>query len=193
MKKIVYHGSPNGDLKEISSYKSTHQKPCIYASYSKVVALLFMGKGNGDLDTRISTLDGKLELVERRRGILNSLYNHPGYLYELPGNTFHHYDYLWRQEVISFEKSVVPLNKIYYSNVLDAIYEEEKEGNITIYRYPNRPSDVPLDNSDLIDKYIEFERRGLQGSIDRLLRIYPEFEMDVRIQNEFINKNGRNV
>lgn len=38
---------------------------------------------------------------------------------------------------------------------------------------------MPIDNSDLIEKYIKFERQGLKGSIDRLLEVYPEFKEKV--------------
>lgn len=175
MKKIVYHGSSNGDIEVLEAHKSTHQKSCIYATDNKVVALLFACKGNGDLDTRISNVNGKPELIERRPNVLNGLYNKSGFLYELDGSTFNHYDYLWSLEVISFENAIKPLNKIYYPNILDAIIEEEKKGNLILYRYPNRPLDVPLDNSDLIEKYIKFEEEGLTGAISMLLNIYPEF------------------
>ena len=179
MKKIVYHGSPRGDIEVLKSHKSTHQKDCIYATDNKAVALLYMGRGRGDLDTRLRSIDKKPEVVERRAGVFDNLYNKEGYLYELDGSTFNHYDYLWSLEVISFEKEIKPLKKIYYSNILAALEEEEKKGNLTIYRYPNRPKDMPIDNSDLIEKYIKFERQGLKGSIDRLLEVYPEFEESV--------------
>ena len=106
MNKRVYHGSSNGNIEVLASHKSTHQKKCIYASSNKVVALLFMGKGNRDLDTRISSVNGKPELVERRKGVLETLYQKEGYLYELDGTTFAHYDYLWSLEVISFENEL---------------------------------------------------------------------------------------
>lgn len=173
--KIVYHGSPNGNIELLKAHRSTHQKDCIYATDNKVAALLFMGKGNGDLDTIKSCVNGKLELVERRPGILEKLYNKEGYLYELDGTTFNHYDYLWSLEVISFESKIKPINKIYYPSILNAIIEEEKQGNIIVYRYPNRPKNIPLDNSDLIEKYISFENQGLTGSVSKLLSIYPEF------------------
>ena len=172
---IVYHGSQNSNIQEIVAHKSTHQKECIYATDNKVVALLFMGRGNGDLDTRISNINGKPELVERREGVLKKLYDKEGYLYELDGSSFNHYDFLWSLEVISFEKSIIPLRKTLYPNILETLKEEEQKGNIVIYRYPNRPKDMPLDNSDLIDKYICFEKQGITGAIDKLLQIYPEF------------------
>lgn len=177
--KIVYHGSPNGNIEYLTACKSTHQKECIYATDNKTVALLFMGKGNGDLDTRISTVDGKLELLERRKGVFETLYNHDGYLYELDGSTFSHYDYLWSLEVISFEKKIEPLKKTYFKNIWEEILKEEKKGNIKIYRYPDRPNNVPLDNSDLIDKFISFDNQGLAGALEHMLSIYPEFKNEV--------------
>lgn len=173
--KIVYHGSPNGNITVLESHKSTHQKNCIYATENKVVALLFAGKGNGDLDTRISSVNGIPELVERRPGVLDKLYGKEGYLYELDGSTFHHDESFWSLEAISFEKFITPLNKTYYPNILDALIEEEKQGNLILYRYPTRPKNMPLDNSDLIEKYISYENQGLRGAVSELLSIYPEF------------------
>ena len=69
MNNIVYHGSDNGNLKIIRANISTHQKKCIYASENKVVAMLFMGKGMGDLDT-VKLYDNEIPiLVERREGL----------------------------------------------------------------------------------------------------------------------------
>lgn len=182
MEGILYHGSGSSELQELKPHRSTHQKDCIYATPSKAVALLFIGKGNGDLDTRISSVDGKPELLERREGVFETLFNCDGYLYEIDASTFEHYDYLWSLEVISFEKSIKPLRKTYIPNVWEAILEEEKLGNLTIMRYPNRPKSVPLDNSDLIEKYIKFEKSGLVGAVGDLLRIYPEFAEEVSKQ-----------
>lgn len=176
MENVVYHGSPDPNLSKIEAHISTHKKNCIYATKKLVVALTFMGKGNGDLDTMLSSIGGNIILVERREGVLKSLYDKEGYIYTLDGSTFSSYDYLWKEEVISFEPSIDIIDKTYYPNILTALEEEEKKGNITIYRYPNRPEYVPLDNSDLIDKYIKFEEKGLVGAIDDLLRIYPEFK-----------------
>ena len=179
MEGIVYHGSPRGDIKELKARRSTHQKLCIYATDNKAVALLFMGKGRGDLDTVISTRDGQLELVERRPGILKALYDKEGFLYELDGKNFEHYDYLWSQEVISFKENLEPLCVVHIPNIMEAIEEEEKKGNVTVYRYPDRPEAVPLDNSDLIDKYIGFEKSGLKGALSDMLEVYPEFKREI--------------
>ena len=51
MEKIVYHGSHDGNIEMIKSHVGTHQKQCIYATDNMVIAMLFMNRGMGDLDT----------------------------------------------------------------------------------------------------------------------------------------------
>lgn len=176
MKNIVYHGSSYGDIEELVAKKSTHQIKCIYATEERAVSLLFMGNGKGDLDHSISSENGQLTFVERREGVIASEFqNVGGYLYELDGTTFNHYDFLWDKEVISYETSIKPLSKTFIPDIYAEILKEEEKGNIKIYRYPNRPERIPLDNSDLVEKYIKHEKDGLTGSIKKLLSVYPEF------------------
>lgn len=176
MDKIVYHGSSHGDIEELVANKSTHQIKCIYATEERVVSLLFMGKGKGDLDHSIGSEKGKLTFVERREGVIASEFqNVGGYLYELDGSTFNHYDFLWNKEVISYEPSIKPLSKTFIPDIYAEILKEEEKGNIKIYHYPDRPERIPLDNSDLVDRYIKYEKDGITGSIKKLLSVYPEF------------------
>ena len=163
MGEIVYHGSPDGNIEIIKSYVSTHQKKCIYATDNRIIAMLFMNRGMGDLDTVKIYDNGLPILIERRKGVLEKIYNTSGYIYELDSSSFKHYDYLWEPEVISFESAIKPIKKTYYDNILMTLNEEAKNGNIKIYKYPNRPNCISLDNSDLIDKYINFELNGING------------------------------
>lgn len=185
MNNIVYHGSPRGDIEVLKPRFSTHQKECIYATDNKAVAMMFMGRGNGDLDTVKSYVDGIAVLIERRPGVLEQLYDKAGYIYELPGDTFEHYDYLWAPEVISFENEISPIKKEYHENILNSLKKLANDGLLKLYQYPSRPYDIPLDNSDLIDRYINFEKQGLEGSIQSLLRVYPEFrnQVDEKLNN----------
>ena len=176
MSKVVYHGSPKGDIEIFKPNVSTHQINCIYATDNKTIALLYMSRSNGDLDTDIEIKDGKIILVERRAGVLDNIYNKGGYLYELDGESFNHYDFLWDAEVISYEENLKPIRKTYYDNILKEIEKAELSGEIIIYRYPNRPKEIPLDNSDLIDKYISFYKMGNKGIIDKFLMLYPELK-----------------
>lgn len=127
---IVYHGSPCGDLKQLTRRISTHQKECVYATKNPVIALLFMGKGMGDLDTAISySSNGEVTLVERRPGVLEKLYLKSGYLYELNGTNFEHYDYLWEPEVISFsDEPVLRCTKV--DNILQQLLLMQEQGKI---------------------------------------------------------------
>lgn len=191
MEKIVYHGSHNDNIEIIKAHVSTHQKKCIYATDNKVIAMLFMNKGMGDLDTIKSYDNGLPILVERRQGVLEKLYDTSGYIYELDGSSFKHYDYLWKPEVISFESGIKPIKKTYYDNILKALNEEAENGNIKIYKYPNRPNHIPLDNSDLIDRYINFELNGIKGAINSLLTVYPEFESIVAVAEKLNKKENK--
>ena len=184
MVKIVYHGSPNKDINILKANRSTHMQDAIYATDNKVVAMLFMGRGNGDLDTIKSLENGIPVLIERRPGILKKLYNKSGYIYELLGDSFKHLDYLWSPEVISFEKEIKPINQEYHENILKSLEQMRDNGLLKIYQYPLRPNYIPLDNSDLIDKYIQFEKQGIEGAIKSLLNVYPEFEEQI---NERMN------
>ena len=190
MSKLVYHGSPNGNIEIIKAQLGTHQKKCIYATDNKIIAMLFMNRGMGDLDTIKEYDDGLPILIERRQGVLEKIYNTSGYIYELDGNSFNHYDYLWEPEVISFEHSIKPIKKTYYDNILKTLNKEAEYGNIKIYKYPNRTNYIPLDKSDLIDKYINFELNGIKGAVNTLLTIYPEFES---IVTEKLNKKENKV
>lgn len=175
MKGIVYHGSIEDNLEILTPKMGTHRKKCVYATRNKCVALLFANRGNKDLDTMIGTINRKLIVVERREGVLKELYDHKGYIYMLNDNTFSHYKYLWSKELISFEEVKIN-NKIEIPNILKKLESEEVKKHIKIYRYPERPASVPLDNSDLIAKYKIFEEKGFKGSIDKLLSVYPEFK-----------------
>lgn len=184
---VVYHGSPYGGLKVIKRNVSTHRKSCVYATDNEVVAYLFLARGNEDLDTVIGINDKEVLIVERREGVFNNLYNKSGYMYELDDKNFSHYDYLWSSEMISFEdEKVISEKKI--ENVLDKLYELRNNGKLKMYIYPNRPFDIPLDNSDLIDKYINAEKKGVVGAIDHMLHVYPEFknEVEKRLKEEII-------
>ncbi len=67
------------------------------------------------------------------------------------------------------------MEEILVPNILSEIELMEKQGKIKLFRYPNRPCFIPADNSDLIDKYICFDKQRITGEIDSLLYVYPEF------------------
>lgn len=40
------------------------------------------------------------------------------------------------------------------------VYYGNPKGNLILYEYPNRPKDMPIDNSNLLDKYVLSEKKG---------------------------------
>ena len=177
MSEIVYHGSPNGDIEILKPRKSTHLKDYVYATDSYVVALLYAIKCHGDLDFDIRIVDNKLVLTERREGAYDK-YRNPGYIYTLSSANFMHLEGLWGKEVVSEQEEKV-LSCEYLPDISKKLEECEARGDITIYRYPKKPDYIPEDNSDLVDKYIGFEKKGIRGSIDRLLQVYPHLREQV--------------
>ena len=175
MEEKVYHGSPQPNVKILNKRKSTHMVECVYATNNSTIALLFMAKGNGDLDKSLDICDGEITLVERRPGVLKKLYSSKGYLYELNSKNFNHYDFLWSPEVISYyDEETIGCEEI--NNIYEELMKRQEMGMIKVCEYPERPKYIPLDNSDLIEKYLNFQERGRKNAIADLLEIYPEFE-----------------
>lgn len=181
----MYHGSSTNGLDVIKSNISSHNIKCIYASENMTVAMMFMGKTN-DLQTLKAIENGIPILVERKEGILQKAYNKTGYIYLLPSETFSHQTFLWKPEVISTEEFIRPISIIKCDNILDSLKEQAKQGNLRLYFYPNRPNYIPIDNSDLIKIYINYEKKGINGAINKLLFEYPEFtnEVEKEISND---------
>ena len=187
MDGVVYHGSPQGGIKELRINPSAHKNPYVYATSNKIIALIFTSKGRGDLDTNIRVDEkGKIILTERRAGVLEELYKgKSGYIYTLSGENFKHYDYMWGPEVVSEQnESVIGEEKI--DNLLDKLIELHQTGRIQLNFYPQRPDDMPIDNRDLIPKYINLYRAsaGKSKALDDLLSVYPEFRGDLSLYTD---------
>lgn len=177
----VYHGSNIGNITKFKKEKSTHGIECVYASTSEVIALIYASRAHGDLNFVVALSENGIPyIVERREGLFLRYYNRDGYIYELDGSTFEHMSFLWDGEVIS-KKDVTIKNIKHIDNLLEALKEHAKKGEIVLYRYPSRPSFIPLDNSDLIDKYFYYYKKGFSNALDMLLSYYPEFK---KIVNE---------
>ena len=66
----------------------------------------------------------------------------------------------------------------YIDNVYDELIKLNDLNKIKLYLYPNRPSKVPDDNSDLIPKVIKRIKTGFD--VNKFYDLYPE------LKNEFI-------
>lgn len=179
--EYVYHGSKTSGLKVIEPRVSTHLQNYVYASPSKCVATVFLASGGSDLQYLIGgmgTLESPLYLVERLPGMFEQYFNSSGSLYTLDAKDFSHRGKLWNAEVVADNAQEV-LAEEEISDVLASLEEYQKQGLVKLYHYPNRPDNVPLDNSDLIDQYINAYQNGHGRAIESLLRVYPEFTEEV--------------
>ena len=67
----------------------------------------------------------------------------------------------------------------YIPNIFEKIKEYNEKGEIVLYRYPQRPDFIPEDDSDLVEKYIRFEKMGHKGAIDNFLSMFPHLKEKV--------------
>lgn len=176
--EYVYHGSCTAGIKILKTHKSTHQKECVYAVDNEVIAMLFACNeySHGDYDTDIRIENGIPVLVERWPGILEKIYNSSASLYKINGTNFNHYDYLWEPEVISFYDEPV-LEEMEIPNVLNQLRKYQSENRLNIYDYPSRPKDMPLDNSDLIQRAKKFVSMGIANAEEELYQLYPQLKL----------------
>ena len=170
----VYHGSKKSHLKIIERRISSHNKNWVYASFSEVVATVFINNGGCDLHYHLSgegTEESPIILVERKKDIFDKIYNTSGSLYVLNEINFTKNKTSWSAEVVSeYDEPVV--NEIYIKNILEKIEELSKAKKLVLYRYPNRPPFIPLDNRDLIAKVVKWNEKGQTI----FLELYPELK-----------------
>lgn len=183
----VYHGSKISGLKVIEPRVSTHQQNLVYATKNPCIAAIFLSDGGNDLVYVLGgqgTKEKPAYLVERLPGMFDKIFSGEGSIYTLNGETFSYKEGFWNAEVVSEGPQKV-LKEEKVDNILSKLEEYQEEGTLKLYKYPDRPDFVPLDNSDLIEKYIKFYDMGHSNSINQLLTLYPEFteEVNNRLDN----------
>ncbi len=100
-------------------------------------------------------------------------------MYILDDTTFYKHNALGvgNNEYVS-EVPVKVKEEITIPNVWEYFKELEKEGKLTIYRYPNRPKKYPKDDSDLIEcaELTYAETGDLEASYILLEKYHPELK-----------------
>ena len=87
----VYHGSTQKGLKKIITNKTAQGENWVYASYSKVLATIFISNKGNDLYYYLSgngTINNPIILVERKEGMFKDIFNVSGSLYTLSAKNF---------------------------------------------------------------------------------------------------------
>ena len=174
--KTVYHGSTYQGLKKIKKNKSTHGEAWVYGTLSKAISTIFISNRGSDLYYYLSgdgTENNPVILVERKENMFKDIFNVSGSLYTLSGENFISGKTSWSAEVVSeFDEDV--LHEEHINNVFEKLKELNDKGELKLYLYPNRPTFIPKDNSDLIPKVIRWWKRGL--NIEPFFKLYPELE-----------------
>ena len=174
MMKYVYHGTSVKNLKVIKPINKF-----VYATPVRKIAIIFISPLGSDLYYSLfgDGVDYPIELVERKAGMFKKIFNCSGYIYKLNSVNFTSEFTAWTAEVVSMKKEKV-ISCEYIDNVYDELIKLNDLNKIKLYLYPNRPSKVPDDNSDLIPKIIKRIKTGFD--VNKFYDLYPE------LKNEFI-------
>lgn len=180
MNGIVYHASKIEGLSELnpskSQHKITHGKNFLYASSSKELAM-FMSMRITDLYSVTDgqgTVENPAIFVERLPGIFDKYLHQPTNIYTLNAQDFYQ-GTSWQGEVIT-EKEQQILSSEYIPDVYSELEKLEKNGTVKLYHYPDRPPEIPKDNSDLIQSMMLPIYRSTQdlGIVRKMLQTYPK-------------------
>ena len=116
--KYVYHGSNIPNLKIIKRNRSTHNKNWVYATFSKAISIIFMSSNGNDLYYNLSGdgINYPVELVERKQGMFNKIFNISGSIYKRNSKNFKSDMTGWSAEVVSDQDEKV-LGEEHINNV----------------------------------------------------------------------------
>lgn len=150
--ELVYHASPLGGLMKIEPRVSTHGESYVYAAKSRALALVFSQKHDDYLFyIGYDNETDELCLTERIPGALEEVFRGKrGFLYALDAAHFVSGKTPWAPELVSESaEPVIGCEEI--DDCLAALLSCEARGELTVYRYPSRPSYVPQDDGDLVE------------------------------------------
>lgn len=188
---IVYHGSKEHGIERLEPRKSTHGT-YVYATPEKALALIFSGRCGDDLTYNIghydTEKDGPWELVENIPGAFDKMFSNSSSIYSLSDDTFKNIHTGFR-EVVS-EIGVDVLNEEYCENVWSGLIKAEEQGLVKIYRYPNKPSCMKSDGSDILDKWRSYKakmgKHFSKNDFERLVYLHPNLLSEINeLSREF--------
>ena len=179
----VYHGSKTHGLTKLTPHQSTHGT-YVYATSDKRIAIVMSKRCGDDATYTLSTNDkGGYDLVERLPGAFDKMFSNDFSLYTLDDSTFKDI-HTGFNEVVS-EVSVPVQKEEQYPKLIDAINELQEEGLLDVYYYPYRPSNIPSDDMDIIEKlrvnYMErMHKIFTDREIARWIFLHPNLETELR-------------
>lgn len=172
---ILYHGSPDAGITVFTPSISTHGKPYVYATKNMEETILYGAKWN---DFMITCCSDDL-IVERYEGAIDTLYkNKKGYIYILDGSTFHLIDNDECADLVS-DVPVDVIDCLVINNLYNVVTKK-----YNIFRYPNRPSFIPADDSDIVAHTMKIYNICLNKTIfPYVISLFPH--LAAMFQNEF--------
>lgn len=176
--ECVYHGSPVGGLTHLEPRRSTHGKSWVYATKNRTIAIIHSQKWNDYIFNESYHGQIQLELTERLPNAFEEVYKGKrSYLYYLDSANFLEGQTSFSPEVVS-EK----LEQILKCEVIEDTYiklcEMAENKEVVLYRYPDRPNYIPLDDSDLIEstKYFLENTQDKKGLIGYAIEKHPKLK-----------------
>ena len=155
----VYHGSPVGGLTYLEPRHSTHGKSWVYATKYKTIAIIHSQKWNDFIFNESFHSEIQLELTERLPNAFENIYKgKKSYLYYLDSTNFLEGQTSFTAEVVSEKREQILKCKV-IEDTYKKLCEMAENKDVILYRYPDRPSYIPLDDSDLVKKakiFIEY-------------------------------------
>lgn len=174
LSQYVYHASIVRGLRKLNPKKSTHGKVWVYATKHLEVAAAFLARWS-DFDLALGrSASGKVYLAERYKNALESVYrNSNGSVYVLSSKGFIEGMTQWEEEVVN-PNEVQIQKEIEITDTWQYLQKLKTEGSLELYLYPERPADVPLDDSDLLEKVILWTHQMGSGDMkSRFLFLHP--------------------
>lgn len=174
--QTLYHGSSQSDLTKLLPHQSTHGN-FVYATKNKELAIIFSGRCGDDLTyTLFRNNDNEpWQVVERIPGAFAKMFNNSSSIYTVPSLSFKDIHTGFSEFVSDVSVNIDSEEKI--ENVYKKLKELDKSGIIKLYHYPNRPKEIPIDDTDLIRKQINQANRNHQEitkkTFRRLLYLHP--------------------
>ena len=169
---VVYHASAESGLEKLAPCESTHRQPWVYATTELAISAIFLNHEGGDLSCSSGLSNGEVYIYERWPGAFDARYEGKGgSIYELPGTTFQCGRTSFTGEVIS-EVAVPVLREIVIEDAKSYLIDLKSEEQLRIFMHDQRPSWIPEDDQDLVERVIQWSRGNLNSSSVRYTERY---------------------
>ena len=101
-----------------------------------------------------------------------------GSIYTPSGRNFQGNKTSWSAEVVSEYKEKV-IEELQVEDTAQFLLNLEKQGKIKIYFFPNLPTGVPIDKSDIISRAVKWTIDFGEDTLDRLEKYHPDILVKV--------------